>query len=114
MKFNIDQYKGNYAMHCKTLEEAMFFLDYLRNLGRHWCNGERYAGTVTGTNFNSHGDATGYAFNEGRYGNIPWYTEHDYTVLTFEDFEWEGLDLPSPTTTDLKRFNNFFSQFVIT
>lgn len=29
MKFNIDDYKGKYVMHCKTEEEAIDFANYL-------------------------------------------------------------------------------------
>jgi len=32
MKFNIDDYKGNYVMHCKSLEEATDFCNYLDNV----------------------------------------------------------------------------------
>ena len=30
MKFNFDDYKGKYVMHCKTREEARSFCDYFR------------------------------------------------------------------------------------
>lgn len=34
MKFNINKYMGNYAMHCKTEEEAKIFCRYLDSVGR--------------------------------------------------------------------------------
>lgn len=36
MKFNINKYEGNYAMHCKTEEEAKIFCRYLDSVGRKW------------------------------------------------------------------------------
>ena len=39
MKFNIDNYKGKYVMHCKTEEEAKIFCKYLHSIGRMWNNG---------------------------------------------------------------------------
>ena len=42
MKFNIEDYKGKYAMHCKTEEEAKDFCAYLGGIGRKWCDGGSY------------------------------------------------------------------------
>ena len=42
MKFNIDDYKGKFAMHCKTKEEAEDFCRYLDSIGCKWKNGNRY------------------------------------------------------------------------
>lgn len=44
MKFNIDDYKGKYAMHCKTEEEARDFCNYLHSIGRVWNSGGDYLG----------------------------------------------------------------------
>lgn len=38
MKFNIDDYKGKYVMHCKTKEEAEVFYTY------QYRNQEKYNG----------------------------------------------------------------------
>ena len=111
MKFDIKHYAEDfYVMNCKTKEEAEVFLGYLKQLGKHWRDGSSY----NNLHYSEYLEETCYAFNKGQYGSVAWYKSHGYTILTFEDFEWEGLDLPSPTTADLKRFNNFFSQFVIT
>lgn len=34
MRFNIEDYKGKYVMHCKTEEEAEDFCIYLDSIGR--------------------------------------------------------------------------------
>ena len=39
MRFNIEDYKGNYVMHCKTEEEAEIFCKYLHSIGRTWSTG---------------------------------------------------------------------------
>ena len=42
MKFNLDDYKGKYCMHCKTLEEAINFCKFLDDNGRTWQDGDSY------------------------------------------------------------------------
>lgn len=91
MKFDITQYKGDYAMHCETREDAQTFLAYLQKMGRTWCDGASY----DNLNFSKYKDRTGYAFNEGKYGTIGWYNDHEYTVLEFYDFEWDD-DITPP------------------
>lgn len=49
MKFNINKYEGNYAMHCKTEEEAKIFCRYLDSVGRRWADGTSY---MSMTNWN--------------------------------------------------------------
>lgn len=107
MNFDITAYQGKYAMNCKTKEEAQIFLEFLANIGRTWCDGQSYTSLL---NYNYDGQ-TAYAFNEGRYGRTDRQEAHGYKVINFEDFDWD--DIPVPTKYDLRRFNNFFSQFAI-
>ena len=95
MKFDITQYKGDYAMHCETREDAQTFLAYLQKMGRTWCDGASY----DNLNFSKYKDRTGYAFNEGKYGTIGWYNDHEYTVLEFYDFEWDDDITPPRAAT---------------
>lgn len=83
MKFNLDNYKGKYVMHCKTEEEANDFCKYLHEHGRTWCTGEYY---VDSNCWHSHGDETAYNFNEGTYCDIYYYKTTNYTILEWEDF----------------------------
>lgn len=46
MKFNINKYEGNYAMHCKTEEEAKIFCRYLDSVGRKWVDGDLYLSMI--------------------------------------------------------------------
>ena len=83
MKFNIEDYKGNYAMHCKTEEESKDFCRYLDSLGRKWDNGIKY----TELNFwDISKDNTCYSFNYGRCASLSYYETNGYTVLEWSDF----------------------------
>ena len=108
MKFDISQYTGKCAMHCSTEEDAQTFLAFLKKLGKAWCNGESYAHI----HYNDYEEHTGYSFNEGKYGTVSWYRDHNYTVLEFEDFEWDD-DITPPSSRDLQRLDNFFAQFAV-
>lgn len=67
MKFNLDDYKGNYAMHCKTLEEAKDFCKFLHRSGRKWRDKTSY---LTRVEWDRHRENTVYYFNDGTYGSI--------------------------------------------
>lgn len=83
MKFNLDNYKGKYAMHCKTEEEAKDFCKYLHEHGRRWESGASY---VDNTNWKKYKENTAYHFNVGGYGHINWYSKETVTILEWEDF----------------------------
>lgn len=86
MKFNINKYMGNYAMHCKTKEEAKIFCRYLDSVGRRWADGTSY---MSMTNWN-YGPDTCYTFNSGTYCKKTYFlTRNYYTILEFSDFEWD-------------------------
>jgi len=87
MKFNINKYMGNYAMHCKTKEEAKIFCRYLDSVGRRWADGTSY---MSMTNWN-YGPDTCYTFNNGTYCKKTYFlTRNYYTILEFSDFEWDN------------------------
>lgn len=91
MRFDITQYQGEVAMHCKTREEAQVFLEFLHQIGKSWCNGENYSKY---THYNDYEEQTTYSFNNGKYGGLNWFIDHGYTILEFEDFEWgDGISL---------------------
>lgn len=88
MKFNIDKYMGNYAMHCKTEEEAKIFLRYLDSVGRKWVDGTSY---MSMTKWSAYGPDTCYDFYNGTYCNKTYFlTCYGYTILEFSDFEWDN------------------------
>ena len=76
MKFDINNYKGNYAMHCKTAEKAKDFCAYLHSMGKRWS---------AGTFWHIYGEKTVYYFNDGYFGNIEVACKF-YTILEWEDF----------------------------
>lgn len=83
MKFNIANYKGNYAMHCKTEEEAKDFCRYLDSLGRKLCHEKKYTKNTCWQCFT---DRTCYAFNDVEYSSLGYYERHGYTILEWGDF----------------------------
>ena len=83
MKFNINDYKGKYVMHCKTKDEAKNFCAYLDSVGRTWCSGGHY---TDGNNYDRYRENTVYYFNEGTYCDISDARERNYTILEWEDF----------------------------
>lgn len=95
MKFNIDNYKGKYVMHCKTVEEANDFCKFLDSIGRCWQSGKRY---IVATYYDNNKAKTCYNFNDGVYRDMPFYVENNYTILEWSDFmnkEFTKSDLKS-------------------
>lgn len=88
MRFNIEDYKGKYVMHCKTEEEAKIFCEYLHSIGRTWGNGDSYKGDNNDMIYAMYGAETCFEFNIGRYGSKQGYEEEEegYTILEMEDF----------------------------
>lgn len=81
MKFDINNYKGKYVMHCKTLEEAKEFCNYINSLG------------VTDYNalisFNMYSGGICYNFNQGTHATKNHYKNNDFTILEWSDFTTE-------------------------
>lgn len=94
MKFHINEYKGKFAMHCKTQEEAKDFCEYMHEHGRKWCSGSSYLGS---TYYHYYENEMAYAFNEGCYSDVGYYKAEGYTILEWEDFMKKTF-----TKTDLK------------
>lgn len=85
MKFDINNYKGKYAMHCETEAEAREFCNYLHNIGREWYTGESYLGP---TDWTTYKEDTVYYFNEGMFGSFNCGDVDSYTILEFSYFDW--------------------------
>ena len=88
MRFDINNYKGSYAMHCKTEAEAKEFCDYLHSIGKKWVTKASYANT---THWNKDTKEIYYFFNEGTYSKEKslWITNSNCTVLEWSDFTTE-------------------------
>lgn len=83
MKFDIENYKGKYVMHCKTGKEARDFCSYLKDIGRRWLSGKSYDDK---TKWNMFKENTVYYFNEGGYGEYNLAKKGGYKVIEWEDF----------------------------
>ena len=104
MKFDLNAYRGKYAIHCETQEQAECFLSVLEKDGRTWCNGMAYL--PDNSCWNTYKNATCYSFNDGTYSDYHYFKNEDsrYTVLEFEDFEWEGFHTPEYDTSVIDDF----------
>jgi len=84
MKFNLNDYKGNYAMHCKTEEEAESFCRFLHQNGRSWCNGDSY---LENDCWDVYKRDTIYCFNEGAYCDVAFTKRvQGYKILEWSNF----------------------------
>lgn len=103
MKFNIDDYKGKYAMHCKTEAEAIDFCNYLDSVGKHWSAGDSYKHY---TFYNNYKEKMCYNFNYGTYANIEWYRSEGFIILEWSDFMNRKFTKEDLKTGDVVKFEN--------
>ena len=83
MKFNFNDYRGNYAMHCKTEEESNDFRRVMHEDGRTWFSNRSY---LEYNNYNKWRGETCYDFNEGTFYNRNYFEKTNYTILEWSDF----------------------------
>lgn len=100
MKFNLNDYKGKYAMHCKTKEEAESFCRFLDLHGRRWFDEGSY---LKVDKWDTYKTDTAYYFNQGTYGSV----EHirrseNFVVLEWSDFMENKETVSEFTLNDLK------------
>ena len=89
MKFNFNDYKGKYVMHCKTKEDAKEFCILMHEDGRKWRSYNSYIGNY---NWDCHKMNTCYNFNNGEYSAIDYYIKNDYTILEWVDFKEKKVE----------------------
>ena len=77
---DLEDYKGEYAMHCPTKESAKLFCNFLDENGRKWENGENYKDE---TNWDLFRTDNIYLFNEGL---VDCRALSSYKILEIEDF----------------------------
>lgn len=104
-KFNLDDYKGKYVMHCKTEEEAKDFCSVLHEAGRKWSSGDSYLDETYWehndplTSLGFLGKDRYYQFNEGMYSTRERFVS-DYEILEWSDFMDKEF-----TMNDLEEFD---------
>lgn len=98
MKFNLNDYQGNYVMHCKTKEEAKSFCRFLHQNGRKWCDGYSY---LEDNSWDVYARDAVYCFNEGVYCNIEYARDINYRILEWSDFMEEVETVSKFTPDDL-------------
>lgn len=96
--FNLNDYKGDYVMHCQTEDEADSFLEVLHNAGRKWCDGVSY---MEHNNYSKYKHHTAYCFNVGQFGDVTHPTLKGYTVLEWSDFIEDENEIPDEEFHDM-------------
>lgn len=99
MKFNLNDYKGNYAMHCKTEEEAENFCRFLGLNCRRWKDGTSY---LEDNMWCLHERDTVYCFNEGAFCDIEYARHINYGILEWSDFMEDSEIVSEFTVTQHK------------
>jgi hypothetical protein len=96
MKFNINEYKGKYVMHCETKEEAKDFCEYLKNTANiiiglnPWC--------ISGNNV--------YFLNKGTWCDKAYAISEGYTVLEWSSFANNAFTKENLKTGDVIKRRN--------
>ena len=85
MKFNIDDYKGDYAMHCKTKEEVESFSKYL-NTAMADIKNRPNEGAMTQNPWDKYKEETAFNLNGIGYGSVDEYKSLNYTILEWSDY----------------------------
>lgn len=85
MRFNIDNYNGNYAMHCKTKEEVESFRKYLNTAMADRKN-RPYEGAMIQIPWDKYKEETAFNLNGFGYGSVDEYKSLNYTVLEWSDY----------------------------
>lgn len=88
-KFRLEDYSGNYVMHCSTDKMAETFLKFLHKHGKSWRTWGSY---LKETYFERYKENTCYLFNEGMFADLECAEENNYTVLEFNDFDWSDVN----------------------
>lgn len=87
-KFRLEDYVGNYVMHCDTEKKAKIFCVFLDKSNRQWISGNLYKYE---TSWETYEKDTMYCFNRGTYCNKEYAKKECYTVLEFDDFDWSDM-----------------------
>lgn len=75
MKFNIEDYKGKYVMHCKNEKEAEEFCEYMDSIGKPlYCSFSCYCGKNV------------VFFNNRTWASKEYAVKEGYTILEWSDF----------------------------
>ena len=105
MKFEIERRIGKFVMNCADADSYKIFLEYLHSKGRSWDGGQSYMDV---SDYSPHYSC--FMFNEGLRCSVDYAVMNGYTVLSFEDYEWEWMD-PIPHDEELLAQNTFLLSF---
>lgn len=79
-KFRLEDFQGKYVMHCKTLESAKTFCEFMKANNK---------STLDSSIWNKHKGETCFDVEGFCYGSFEVYENKGYTILDFDNFDWE-------------------------
>lgn len=87
-EFKIENYRGPYVMHCRTLGEARIFCKFTEK-NKYTClpKGEATSDVA----WDRYQEKACFDFNNSRFCSKDFYEKYGYTVLDFEDFDWDKI-----------------------
>ena len=103
MKFDINDYKGKYGMHCKTEAEAIDFCNYLHSIGKRWSNMKSY---LNSTEWSIYTTDSVYFFNSDLISYVDFAKRNNYTILEWSDFMNKQFTKADLRTGDVVKFRN--------
>lgn len=93
MKFNIEDYKGKYVMHCKNEKEAEEFCEYMDSIGKPlYCSFSCYCGKNV------------VFFNSRTWASKEYAVKEGYTILEWSDFMNKEFTKADLRTGDVVKF----------
>ena len=112
MEFNWEEFISNdkIAVHCSTEEQAINFCRQMHKHGMEWRDGQSY---LKLTDWNVYEEDTVYE-GDGTFANMKYYTENNYTILKWSDYEKENnmnLELSNLTEEQKKQIIDLAEKF---
>lgn len=92
--FNINGYRCNTVMHCRTVKEVKTLFDYLKAVGHPWCPSynKENAYAMAEKIYSSYRENTCIDFKLGGFASIDFYEKRNCVILKFENFDWFNLN----------------------
>lgn len=92
--FNINAYKYDTVMHCKTVKEVKTLFDYLKAKGHPWClnYNKENAYAIAEKVYATYRKDTCINFKVGGFANIDFYKGKNCVIIEFDDFNWFSLE----------------------
>ena len=92
--FNINEYRCNTVMHCRTVEEIKILFDYLKAVDHPWCPSynKENAYAIAEKVYSTYRENTCIGVKFCGFASIDFYEKRNCVILEFENFDWFNLN----------------------